>query len=164
MPVAHWAYQSVQELAAAGVVSGYPDGRFHGQQTISRYEAAQALRLEHRWLQRTSQSAADEQRRDALDRVERAVADYAGTLVGRPGADGRAGRDGTPGRAGADGQPGAAGLDGRPGAAADTAAIEAEFAAFLKRFDAEFGGLTNELRTLRANLAAAEARLDLVEP
>ena len=30
-----WAYQAVSQLAAAGVVNGYPDGTFKGQKVIS---------------------------------------------------------------------------------------------------------------------------------
>lgn len=36
-----WAYQSVEKLAAEGVVEGYPDGTFKGNQPITRYEIAQ---------------------------------------------------------------------------------------------------------------------------
>ncbi|MBM6825488.1 S-layer homology domain-containing protein, partial [Veillonella magna] len=38
-----WAYQSVSQLAAAGVINGYPDGTFQGQKNITRYEMAQMV-------------------------------------------------------------------------------------------------------------------------
>lgn len=38
-----WAYQSVSQLAAAGVINGYPDGTFKGQNNITRYEMAQMV-------------------------------------------------------------------------------------------------------------------------
>ena len=38
-----WAYQAVSQLAAAGIVNGYPDGTFKGQNDITRYEMAQIL-------------------------------------------------------------------------------------------------------------------------
>ena len=38
-----WAYQSVAQLAAAGVINGYPDGTFKGQNNITRYEMAQMV-------------------------------------------------------------------------------------------------------------------------
>lgn len=38
-----WAYQSVEQLAAAGVINGYPDGTFKGQNNITRYEMAQMV-------------------------------------------------------------------------------------------------------------------------
>ena len=38
-----WAYQAVSQLAAAGVVNGYPDGTFKGQKEITRFEMAQKI-------------------------------------------------------------------------------------------------------------------------
>ncbi len=42
----HWAYEAVEELARAEVVSGSADGQFHGNNPVVRYEfAALTLRL-----------------------------------------------------------------------------------------------------------------------
>ena len=38
-----WAYQAVAQLANAGVINGYPDGTFKGQNNITRYEMAQMV-------------------------------------------------------------------------------------------------------------------------
>ena len=38
-----WAYQAVSQLAQAGIVNGYPDGTFKGQNDITRYEMAQMV-------------------------------------------------------------------------------------------------------------------------
>ncbi|MCS6859593.1 MAG: S-layer homology domain-containing protein [Abditibacteriales bacterium] len=38
-----WAYQYVQRFAEMGILEGYPDGRFRGQQPMTRYEFAVAL-------------------------------------------------------------------------------------------------------------------------
>jgi len=38
-----WAYQAVAQLASQGVVNGYPDGTFKGQNNITRYEMAQMV-------------------------------------------------------------------------------------------------------------------------
>ena len=38
-----WAYQAVSQLAAAGIVNGYPDGTFKGQKDITRFEMAQMI-------------------------------------------------------------------------------------------------------------------------
>ena len=38
-----WAYQAVSQLANAGVINGYPDGTFKGQNNITRYEMAQMV-------------------------------------------------------------------------------------------------------------------------
>lgn len=38
-----WAYQSVSQLASAGIINGYPDGTFKGQKDITRFEMAQMV-------------------------------------------------------------------------------------------------------------------------
>ncbi len=43
VPAGHWAYASVAKLAAAGVVNGYPDGTFKGDNLMTRYEMAQIV-------------------------------------------------------------------------------------------------------------------------
>jgi len=43
VPASHWAYDAVAQLAARGVVSGYPDGTFKGQQPATRYEIASII-------------------------------------------------------------------------------------------------------------------------
>lgn len=40
VPPEHWAYDAVIDLANKGYVLGYPDGRFIGNRTLSRYEFA----------------------------------------------------------------------------------------------------------------------------
>lgn len=39
----HWAYDAIGQLAAHGILSGYPDGTYKGQQQTTRYEMASAL-------------------------------------------------------------------------------------------------------------------------
>ena len=38
-----WAYQAVAQLASQGIVNGYPDGTFQGENNITRYEIAQMV-------------------------------------------------------------------------------------------------------------------------
>lgn len=40
VPADHWAYDAVTELAAVGLVEGYPDGTYGGTRMMTRYEAA----------------------------------------------------------------------------------------------------------------------------
>ena len=40
VPKDHWAYDSVAELAASGLIIGYPDGSFKGERQFTRYEMA----------------------------------------------------------------------------------------------------------------------------
>ena len=43
VPANHWAYDAVAQLAGNGIVSGYPDGEFHGDRTMTRYEMAELI-------------------------------------------------------------------------------------------------------------------------
>ena len=43
VPADSWAYDAVATLAADGVVDGYPDGTYKGQNTMTRYEMAQII-------------------------------------------------------------------------------------------------------------------------
>ncbi|HWR44311.1 S-layer homology domain-containing protein [Sporomusa sp.] len=40
VPAKHWAYDSINKLAKSGVISGYGDGTFKGDKTLTRYEIA----------------------------------------------------------------------------------------------------------------------------
>ena len=43
VPMNHWAYDAIGQLAAHGILSGYPDGTYKGKQPTTRYEMASAL-------------------------------------------------------------------------------------------------------------------------
>ncbi|MBR0205093.1 MAG: S-layer homology domain-containing protein, partial [Synergistaceae bacterium] len=43
VPMNHWAYDAIGQLAAHGILSGYPDGTYKGKQATTRYEMASAL-------------------------------------------------------------------------------------------------------------------------
>ncbi|HUT75425.1 MAG TPA: S-layer homology domain-containing protein [Armatimonadota bacterium] len=43
VPSDHWAYDAVQELAADGLIIGYPDGLYKGNRAMTRYEFAMAI-------------------------------------------------------------------------------------------------------------------------
>ncbi len=46
VPANHWAYDAIEELAAKGVLEGYPNGTYRGGRTMTRYEiAAMVARL-----------------------------------------------------------------------------------------------------------------------
>ncbi len=44
VPVNHWAYEAVTELAKLGIISGMPDGTFQGNNPMTRYQVAVALK------------------------------------------------------------------------------------------------------------------------
>ena len=43
VPADHWASEAVETLKGNQAIQGYPDGKFHGEQKMSRYEYAQML-------------------------------------------------------------------------------------------------------------------------
>ena len=48
VPADHWAYDAVSQLASDGVIEGYGDTTFRGNQNITRYEMAQMHRYADR--------------------------------------------------------------------------------------------------------------------
>ncbi|MBQ5414268.1 MAG: S-layer homology domain-containing protein, partial [Schwartzia sp.] len=59
----HWAYDAVAQLAADGVIEGYGDGTYRGDQEITRYEMAQMVA---RAMAKNGVSAADKAMIDKL--------------------------------------------------------------------------------------------------
>ena len=43
VPPDHWAAEAVQEVVAKGIMKGFPDGTFRGDQPVTRYELAVTL-------------------------------------------------------------------------------------------------------------------------
>ncbi len=43
VPRSHWAYKAVIALSKLGILTGYPDNTFRGENTVSRYQLAYAL-------------------------------------------------------------------------------------------------------------------------
>lgn len=43
VPTDHWAYDAIAELAAKGLIEGYPDGSFRGDRAMTRYEMAMVV-------------------------------------------------------------------------------------------------------------------------
>ena len=54
----HWAYDAVAELAAKGLIEGYPDGVFKGDRAMTRYEIAMVVTRLLARLESTQTSAA----------------------------------------------------------------------------------------------------------
>lgn len=59
VPAGHWAQQALQGLSQRGLLQGYPDGQFRGQQPLSRYEAAVLLFKAVQALESTGTAALD---------------------------------------------------------------------------------------------------------
>jgi len=60
VPLNHWAYDSVQSLAAKGVIVGYPDGTFGGGKTMTRYEFAEAVAKALAYVEAKGYASADD--------------------------------------------------------------------------------------------------------
>lgn len=43
VPFSHWAYDAVSKLSTKGLITGFPDGSFKGQRTMTRYELAMVV-------------------------------------------------------------------------------------------------------------------------
>ncbi|HEY3248561.1 MAG TPA: S-layer homology domain-containing protein [bacterium] len=43
VPTDHWAFDAIAELAAKGIIEGYPDGTFKGDRALTRYEMAMVI-------------------------------------------------------------------------------------------------------------------------
>ena len=67
-----WAYQAISDLSDRGMVEGYPDGTFKGQQNITRFELAQII----------ARLMAKEDQMNAEDRaiIDRLASEYASEL------------------------------------------------------------------------------------
>jgi hypothetical protein len=67
VPADHWAYDAIVQLAAAGLIEGYPDGTYGGARMMTRYEAAMVFA---RALQRLEGQIAAMDLLPELDRVK----------------------------------------------------------------------------------------------
>lgn len=67
VPADHWAYDSVAELAAAGLIEGYPDGTYGGARMMTRYEAAMVFA---RAMKRLESQIANNNLLPELDKVK----------------------------------------------------------------------------------------------
>ena len=74
VPADHWAYDAVSQLAADGVIEGYGDTTFRGQQNITRYEMAQMIA---KAMAKSDVSAAD---KALIDKIAAEFSDELGNL------------------------------------------------------------------------------------
>src|ERR1043166_7105841 len=57
VPTDHWAYDAVNQLAAEGIFTGYPDQTFGGKRALTRYEFAVAIQRMLQDVQRRIEQA-----------------------------------------------------------------------------------------------------------
>jgi hypothetical protein len=83
VPTNHWAYDAIAELAAKGLIEGYPDGTFKGDRAMTRYEMAMVVarllaRIES--IQVPSPTAPQVTKAD-LDAIQRLVNEFRAELA-----------------------------------------------------------------------------------
>jgi len=89
VPLNHWAYDAIGQLAARGILSGFPDGTYKGRQPATRYEMASTVA---RALALVDMAKADRQDVEMLKRLVVEFKDELDTLGVRVDAlDSRAG-------------------------------------------------------------------------
>jgi hypothetical protein len=77
VPAGHWAKEAVEALAAKGILSGFPDGTFRGNEPLTRYQAALIL---YHFLQEMGSASGNLSPKD-LEVLKNAVQELAGDLV-----------------------------------------------------------------------------------
>jgi hypothetical protein len=142
VPFDHWAYDAVQTLVDKGVIIGYPDGLFHGNRAMTRYEFAIAIsRL--------------------IDHMPAGPAGPAGA-AGAAGPVGPAGPGGATGDAGPAGPPGPAGAQG-PAGTVDEAQVRAICAKLCDEFKDELKAIRGNVDTLKDDVAGLGERVTALE-
>jgi hypothetical protein len=142
VPFDHWAYDAVQTLVDKGVIIGYPDGLFHGNRAMTRYEFAIAIsRL--------------------IDHMPGGPAGPAGA-AGAAGPVGPQGPAGPAGEAGPAGPPGPAGPQG-PAGTVDEAQVRAICQKLCDEFKDELKMVRGDVDNLKDDVASLGERVTALE-
>ena len=67
VPAAHWSYDAVTQLAARGIVSGYPDASYRGASPMTRFEMASIVARALAYMETTTAYDRELMRRLALE-------------------------------------------------------------------------------------------------
>ncbi len=81
VPTNHWAYDAIANLAAKGLIEGYPGGTFNGDRAMTRYEMAMVVarllaRIETLQVGSPAQPARPDVTKADLDAVQRLVTEF----------------------------------------------------------------------------------------
>ncbi len=87
-PTNHWAYDAIAELAAKGLIEGYPDGTFKGDRAMTRYEMAMVVarllaRIESIQIPTPAPAMKPEIGRSDLDTILRLVNEFRAELAAK---------------------------------------------------------------------------------
>ena len=86
VPTDHWAFDAIAELAAKGIIEGFPDGTFKGDRGVSRYEVAIIVarilaRIEATKIPAPAPSAAPQVTRTDVQTIQRLVNEFRAELA-----------------------------------------------------------------------------------
>jgi len=84
VPRDHWAYEDLEYLAARGIITGLPGGRYNGDQPLDRYSAAAMIARAIKYMQNNPESVTPEDLdvlKDLIFQVSDEVAALQGTGV-----------------------------------------------------------------------------------
>ena len=75
VPINHWAYDAVTSVTELGIISGYPDGTFRGNEFVSRYQLAVAIYRVIEYMKRFSgtRSRGEVVSKDVLNQVNEKI-------------------------------------------------------------------------------------------
>jgi len=135
VPTDHWAYNSVSELASAGIIQGYPDGTFGGKRAMTRYEFAEAL----------------------AKAIPVIASQVSGGGAGTPGKDGKDGMAGAKGDKGDKGDPGIT-----PEQLAQLMKMANEFRDELAALGVDVDQLKRDVEDLQSRVSALEMEMKRV--
>ncbi|HYM92425.1 MAG TPA: S-layer homology domain-containing protein [bacterium] len=87
-PTNHWAYDAIAELAAKGLIEGYPDGTFKGDRAMTRYEMAMVVarllaRIESIQIPTPAPAMRPEVGRTDIDTILRLVNEFRAELAAK---------------------------------------------------------------------------------
>ena len=78
VPVSHWAYQAVSEMSEKGIIQGFPNGTFKGNQNVSRYQLAM---ITARMLANIEQNGIGSIAKTDLQTLEKLTVEFADELA-----------------------------------------------------------------------------------
>ena len=78
IPTSHWAYEAVSQMAEKGIIQGFPDGSFKGNQNVSRYQLAM---MTARMLAEIEQNGTGSIAKNDLQTLEKLTVEFADELA-----------------------------------------------------------------------------------
>ena len=78
IPASHWAYEAVSQMAEKGIIQGFPDGTFKGNQNLTRYQLAM---ITAKMLANIEQNGTGSIAKNDLQTLEKLTVEFADELA-----------------------------------------------------------------------------------